>query len=177
MNITLIYAECRGIIGYSEGGVDKLPTHLPEDLKWFKKYTMGKTLVMGRKTVESLPVELEGRTVMCLTRQEGYVHPFADGYASNKEELLEWAGEQGIEELVIAGGADVYKLFMEDANRIVKTRINHTMIPKAEFRKMKGKVLSPDMSVKGDFDAADVLEKTNKMIVIEYIWREHNVES
>jgi len=166
MNITLIYAECRGVIAID----GELPVHLPEDLKHFKSYTLGKVLVMGRKTLESLPKKLEGRTVICLTSDKDYEDTRADLVMNSKKEMLEWAEDQELEELVIAGGGDVYKLFMKECNKIVKTRINHTLVLKADFKKMKNKLLSPDMKIKGEFSSAEVLMKTNKMVVVAYTW-------
>lgn len=164
MKISMIYAEIRGVIAID----GKLPIHMPEDLKFFQSYTMGKVLVMGRKTVESLPKKLEGRTVVCLTREEGYINDKADIVLNSQEDVLEWATEQDLDELVVAGGKDVYELFMEDCHTIVKTRINHTKIPKKEFVKMKDKLESPDMSIKGEWNSAEVLFKTNEMVVVEY---------
>jgi dihydrofolate reductase len=164
----MIYASCRGIIGH-EGG---LPVHVKEDLQHFKAYTKGKVLVMGRKTVESLPNKLEGRTVVCLTTQKGYENTNADIVLHSKSEVLEWCQENKLENLVIAGGRDIYKLFMRDCQTIVHSRLNHTLIPIKEFRYMGGKVEAPDMSVKGSWASADVMTKTPKMVVVKYVWGE-----
>lgn len=167
MDITLIYAEIRGVIGVD----GKLPVHLKEDLQFFQRYTMGKVLVMGRKTVESLPTSLTGRTVVCLTKDKDYADERADLVMHSKKEILKWAEQEGLEELFIAGGGEVYSLFLKEANKIVKTRINHTLLPKKDFRKMEREqkiTYSPDMLSKGEFESADLLEKTNQMVVVEY---------
>jgi len=168
VNIEMIYASCRGIIGY-EGG---LPVHVKEDLQHFKAYTKGKVLVMGRKTVESLPKKLEGRTVVCLTTQKGYENPHANIVLHSKVEVLEWCQENKLENLVIAGGRDIYKLFMRDCQTIVHSRLNHTLIPIKEFRHMVEKVEAPDLTVKGPWTSADVMTKTPKMVVVKYVWGE-----
>ena len=60
-------------------GIDnKLPWYLPNDLKYFKQVTMGKTIVMGRKTYESIGKPLPGRTNIIITRQAGYQPPGAN---------------------------------------------------------------------------------------------------
>lgn len=168
MNIEMIYAEFRGVIAID----GKLPVHLPEDLKFFQRHTMGQTLVMGRKTVESLPNKLKGRTVICLTSDEDYENDKANFVMHSKGEILGWANEQELDKLVIAGGKDVYTLFMKDCTSIVKTRINHTMITKKEFLRMPDHLTSPDMSGKGDWESAEVLFKTNYMVVVQYSWGE-----
>lgn len=170
MKISMIYAECRGVIAIDGA----LPVHLPDDLQWFKEYTEGKVLVMGRKTVESLPKRLEGRTVVCLTRDGMYDNDKCDVICINPEEVIKWAGESGAEELVVAGGREIYDLFMPYCDTIVKTRINHTLIPKKQFDRLKDKVESPDIRVKGDFHSADVLFKTNQMVVVEYLWKNYS---
>lgn len=166
MDICMIYAECRGVIAID----GELPVHLSEDLKFFKSFTMDKTLVMGRKTVESLPFKLAGRTVICLTTDEEFDHEFADLVVNSKQELIDCAEELELEEIIIAGGGEVYDLFLQDCNRVVKTRINHTMIPKKDFDRNTVKVYSPDLRKKGEFSSANVLEKTSKMVVIDFRW-------
>lgn len=166
MLITMIYAECRGVIAIN----GDLPVHLPEDLKFFKEFTMDKVLVMGRKTVESLPGKLEGRTVICLTTDPHYTHENCDYTLTSKEDIYNWCVVGDVEELIIAGGGQVYDEFLMDADRVVKTRTNHTMIPKKEFERAKGKVYSPDLREKGEFSSADVVEKTSKMVVVDFRW-------
>lgn len=169
MKITIIYAECRGAIAID----GKLPVYLPEDLKFFKEFTMGKVLLMGRKTVESLPKKLEGRTIICLTREAGYEHECADYVVHTKKSALKLANELEANELVVAGGLQVYKMFLKEADSIVKTRANHTLIRKRDFDKSVKRanvIFSPDWSGKRMFDDAEVLIKTNKMIVVEYTW-------
>ena len=91
-------------------GIDNdLPWHLPADLKWFKEKTMGRHVIMGRKSYESLPGHLKGRTIIAVTKNKEYTssrciikHSIADAIAYAKA-----AGEK---ELMILGGGMIYKL-------------------------------------------------------------------
>ena len=106
-----------GVIG-KEGG---LPWHLPEDLKRFKAMTTGKPMVMGRKTFESFPKLLVGRRHIVLTRDPAWSAPGAEVVRS-VEEAIALVGEA--EEIAVIGGAEVYRLFMDHANRIELTEVH-----------------------------------------------------
>jgi dihydrofolate reductase len=106
-----------------------------------------------------------------LASEKGYEHPFADVVLASKRKVFEWCEENDVANLVIAGGASLYNLFVKDCNRVIQSRLNHTLIPVKIFRHMKGKVFAPDLRVKGPWDSAEVLEKSNKMVVVEYVWR------
>jgi dihydrofolate reductase len=106
-----------GVIG-KEGG---LPWHLPEDLKRFKAMTTGKPMVMGRKTFESFPKLLVGRRHIVLTRDPDWSAPGAE-VAGGVEEAIALVGEA--EEIAVIGGAEVYRLFMDRANRIELTEVH-----------------------------------------------------
>ena len=92
----------------------KLPWHIPSELKHFKNETLGKTVVVGRKTYESIPNNLPGRQVIVLTKNKAFV-PDADNVhvAHNKfdvhiinRELKDAGKTDG--EVIIAGGASIY---------------------------------------------------------------------
>jgi dihydrofolate reductase len=108
-----------GIIG-RDGG---LPWRLPEDLKHFKALTMGKPMIMGRKTFESLPGLLPGRRHIVLTRDTGWS---ADGAerAGTVDEALALAEAP---EVAVIGGAEIYALFMDRATRIELTEVHRTV--------------------------------------------------
>lgn len=95
-----------GVIG-KDG---KLPWHLPEDLKHFKETTLGKPVIMGRKTWESLPRALPGRLNIVITRQSGYAAEGATVVASI-DEALEVV--KAYEDAFIIGGAEVYRQAMD----------------------------------------------------------------
>ena len=100
---------CNRVIGLHKG----IPWHNKEDFKWFKEFTLGKTLVVGRTTAETLPV-LPNRQVLVLTRgsyrQMGYdpIRNYSLCTVSYAE-VMEAASRR---EVVIAGGAQIYDLFL-----------------------------------------------------------------
>lgn len=99
----LIVAHARnGVIGKD----NKLPWYLPEDLKNFKRTTLGKPVIMGRKTWESLGRPLPGRRNVVITRQKNYVAEGATVVAS-LEEALEAVKDAPV--AFIMGGAQIYQ--------------------------------------------------------------------
>jgi len=116
--ISLVVAASRnGTIG-RDGA---LPWHISSDLKRFKATTMGKPLVMGRKTWESLPRKpLPGRRNIVMTRSIGYVAEGAE-VVSTAEGALALAA--GAEEVCVIGGGEIYRLFLPLANRIYLTDV------------------------------------------------------
>jgi dihydrofolate reductase len=118
-----------GVIG-REGG---LPWRLPEDMKWFKARTMGRPIVMGRKTWESFPKRpLPGRTNIVVTRQAGYQ---AEGgvVAASLDAALALAHGEQPEEVMIIGGADLYVQALPLAQRIYLTRVHGAVEGDAHF--------------------------------------------
>lgn len=106
------------------GRAGKLPWRIPEDLKWFKETTMGKPCIMGRKTWESLPKRpLPGRTNIVVTRERAYradegvvVHTLDDAIAA--------AGREAPEEIMVIGGAELYREALPRADRIYLTNVH-----------------------------------------------------
>lgn len=118
--IVLIYARsANGAIGHD----GNLPWHLPADLKRFKALTMGKPMIMGRKTFESLPGLLPGRRHIVLTRRHDW-QPEGAELVGSLEEALESAKQSGSDEIAIVGGAEIYDIFRPHANRIEVTHIH-----------------------------------------------------
>jgi dihydrofolate reductase len=118
--IVLVYARAaNGAIGY-EG---RLPWHLPADLKRFKALTIGKPMIMGRKTFESLPGILPGRRHIVLTRRDSWDSEGAEVARSVGEAVT--LAETGNDtcEIAIVGGAAIYDVFRPLANRIEITEI------------------------------------------------------
>ena len=118
-NITMIAAIGKNL---ELGKNNELIWHLKEDLKFFRDQTMGKPIVMGRKTLESLPKLLPGRKHLVLTRKN------IDGKDEiqvfhTKEELLEFISHYP-DEVMIIGGASVYKEMLPDAEKLVLTEID-----------------------------------------------------
>lgn len=98
-----------------------LPWRIPEDLKRFKAMTLGKPMIMGRKTFESFPQPLPGRRHIVLTRDPGWS---ADGaeVAHSPEAALALAGD--VPEIAVIGGAEVFALFLPRADRIALTEVH-----------------------------------------------------
>lgn len=109
---------------------NSLPWHLPNDLKYFKKVTMGKPIVMGRKTYESIGKPLPGRRNIVITRQEGYTGVGSDDaidVVSSLDQAIE-LGEnialvEGHEEVMVIGGAEIYKQALLKAERLYITHV------------------------------------------------------
>jgi dihydrofolate reductase len=103
-------------------GIDnKMPWHIPEELKYFKKITMGKAIVMGRKTFESIGRALPGRLNIIVTRNEEYVTEGAEVYHDLQKAIER--GKEFSEEVVIIGGAEIFNLSMDIADRLYITII------------------------------------------------------
>jgi dihydrofolate reductase len=116
--ITLIVAVAdSGVIGRDNA----LPWHLPDDLKRFKRLTLGKPIVMGRKTFESIGKPLPGRQNIVLTRDTNYQR---DGVVvvHGADEALRAAAGQA--EVMVIGGAELFHRFLPIATRIHLTRVH-----------------------------------------------------
>lgn len=123
MILTLVVARAdNGVIG-RDGG---LPWHLPADLRHFKRLTVGKPVVMGRRTFESISKPLPGRQNIVLTRSPDWR---AEGVTTvpNLAEAVAAAGlQQGArpEEIMIIGGAAVYADALPSARRVYLTEVH-----------------------------------------------------
>ena len=125
--IVLVAAvAANGIIG-KDG---KLPWHLPEDLKHFKRVTMGHPVLMGRKTWQSLKGPLPGRENIVITRQAGYEAPGA-AVASSLEAALALCSEESV--ACVIGGEQVFKESLPLANSLVMTEIGQDFEGDARF--------------------------------------------
>ena len=116
----IVAASTNNVIG-KDGG---LPWRLPEDLKRFKQVTMGKPMIMGRATWESIGRALPGRQSIVLTRQAGFVAKGCD-IAATMEDALQLAA--GAEEVMVIGGGHVYRQFLPQADRVYLTRVMATI--------------------------------------------------
>ncbi|MEX2092686.1 MAG: dihydrofolate reductase [Pirellulales bacterium] len=119
MRISILAAVAEnGVIG--RGG--QLPWHLSADLQRFKRLTMGHTIVMGRKTWESIGRPLPGRRMVVITRQSGYRVEGVEVVGS-LDEALALARAAGDDEAFIIGGAEVYRLALPRADRLYMTLV------------------------------------------------------
>lgn len=109
------------------GHGNQLPWHLPDDLKHFKALTVGKPVLMGRRTAESLGRALPGRTNLVLTRS-GQV-PFAGMQAvAALDEAQAIAAGEGAAELCVIGGGEIYRLLIGQATDLYLTWVE-TEVP------------------------------------------------
>ena len=110
-------------------GIDNsMPWHLPGDFKYFKATTLGKPIIMGRKTWDSLGRPLPGRLNIVVSRQPGLQLEGAEVFPSLEQALAraeQWAHEQGVDELMLIGGAQLYALALEQGlvSRMYLTRV------------------------------------------------------
>ena len=116
--ITLIVAVAdSGVIGRD----NTLPWHLPEDLKRFKRLTMGKPIVMGRRTFESIGKPLPGRENIVVTRDTNYRHEGVT-VVHDVDGALRAAGNAP--EIMVIGGAELFRALLPRAARIHLTRVH-----------------------------------------------------
>ena len=115
------------IVAMDEAGVigrdNALPWRLPDDLKRFKALTLGKPVLMGRKTFESIGKPLAGRRMIIVTRDPDYKITGCVT-AHSIRDAIELARDQGETELFICGGAEVYAQTLELAERLYLTQVH-----------------------------------------------------
>jgi dihydrofolate reductase len=121
------------VVAVAENGVigrdGKLPWRLPTDLRRFRKLTLGKPMVMGRKTYESIGKPLDGRDSIVVTRQRNFA---AAGVhvATSVEEAIglgrELAEKRGVDEVMVIGGEGIFRAALGDADRIYLTLVYGT---------------------------------------------------
>ncbi len=119
-----------------------LPWHLPDDLRRFKAITMGKPIVMGRRTHESIGRPLPGRQNIVITRTPGFEAGGCDVVGSPADAL---AAAADAEEVVVIGGGEIYRQFLPWTERIYMTRVE---------AQVDGDAFFPDLDP-GDWRVAD----------------------
>jgi len=118
MIISLIVAKSKNnVIGKN----NQLPWHLPADLAHFKNVTMGKPIIMGRKTFESIGKPLPGRRNIIITRNKNYAAQGCDVFYSLDDALNALKNEM---EVMIIGGANLYSQMLERASRLYLTEVD-----------------------------------------------------
>lgn len=103
------------------GNANALPWKLPADMQWFRKQTMGKPILMGRKTFESIGKPLPGRDNIVLTRQTGLSIEGCYVVTSLEEAM---ASVADADEIMVIGGAEIYRLLLPWADRLYCTLID-----------------------------------------------------
>ncbi len=124
MKIVLIAAfDQNRVVGIN----NKLPWHLPEDLKYFKRTTTGKAVVMGRKTYDSIGRPLPNRTNIVITRNSDFSAPGVK-VVNSLEAALELAEGvnfiNGVDETMVIGGASIYQEALPKADRLYLTHVH-----------------------------------------------------
>ena len=131
MKISIIVAmAANGVIGRE----NQLPWHLPADLKHFKQMTMGKPILMGRKTWESIGRPLPGRTNIVITRDSTYSAAGCE-VVNSIDAAITAAGEQ--DEVMVIGGAELYRQVLPDTDTIYLTRIHEAFEGDSRFPEIR----------------------------------------
>ena len=131
MEIIIIAAMARNRVIGKDG---KMPWHIPEELRLFKKTTMGYPMIMGRKTFESFPAPLPGRRHIVLSRNKNYTPQGAE-YAPTMKDALHLCGQA--EKVFLIGGADIFKQGLSVATSMILTLLE---------RDAEGDVCFPEFS-------------------------------
>ena len=128
--IHIVCTGKNGEIGYD----NKLLFNLPPDMKFFREQTLGHTILMGRKTVESLPKILDRRIVLCVTSQAGYIEDFLD-------EGCDLSFLLNTDKIFVGGGSQLYQSTFDIADELWITEVANDVnncdtwykIPKEDF--------------------------------------------
>lgn len=124
VEIALVVAAAENNVIGRDGG---LPWHVSSDLKFFRKTTLGKPIVMGRKTYESIGKPLDGRPNIVISRDPTFA-PEGVYVFSTIEDGLDiartLAADLGQDEIAVIGGAQIYAATLPDADRVYLTRIH-----------------------------------------------------
>ncbi|WP_042473242.1 dihydrofolate reductase [Bacillus ndiopicus] len=155
--ISLIVAHDKNrVIGYE----NKMPWHLPGELKYFKEMTMGKPIIMGRKTFESIGKALPGRRNIVITRNASYGAENIE-VVTNLDDALQLVKDEP--EIMIIGGEQIFKLALEVADRLYITEIDYafkgdTYFPAYEGWQLVSK-LEPVQAEEGYYFTYCIFEK------------------
>lgn len=125
--IRILIMRISAIVAVADNGVigkqGRLPWHLPADLQYFKRLTMGHHLLMGRKTFESIGKPLPGRTSLVISRNPDLQLPGAKVFTCPEDAILE-AQRNGEGELFVIGGAEIFAAVMPYLHRIYLTQVH-----------------------------------------------------
>ncbi len=119
MTVSMIVAKG---INNEIGADNNLLWHIPSDLKFFKETTMGKSIIMGRKTFQSLPKALPGRKNIVISRNADFEAPGATVVTDTEAALR----ESETEEVFIIGGASIYEAFFPLSSKLYITEVDFT---------------------------------------------------
>jgi dihydrofolate reductase len=128
------------------GNMGMLPWHLPHDLQHFKKLTLGRHILMGRKTFDSLKRPLPNRHNYVLTKNRDFAADNVRVFYTKAEVL-----QSDIDELIVIGGEELFKLFMPECEKIYLTLVHAVVKGDAYFPEFEGFI----EKVRDDFDSDD----------------------
>ena len=128
----LVAAAENNVIGKN----NQLPWHLPNDLRYFKNQTWGMPILMGRKTFESIGKPLPGRKNIVITRNKNWK---AEGaiVVHSLEEAIQLAEKDGVKEIFVIGGAEIFNDAFDKADRLYLTRIHEDIDGDTYLKGMK----------------------------------------
>lgn len=153
LKITLIVAAAEN---NAIGKDNQMPWHLPNDFKYFKKNTLDHSIVMGRKTFDSIGKPLPERRNIVLTRDLRYTSDQDIDIANSLQEILTYCRDE--REVFIIGGANVYQQFLPLAQKVLLTRVHTRIDGDAFFPELPAgdwKLISQDKHSKDDKHAFD----------------------
>ena len=136
MIISLIVAmDKNNLIGKN----NKIPWHIPGELKRFRAITMGKPIIMGRKTFESIGKPLDGRENVVLTNNKSYKQDGVKTYNNISEVISDFTNH---DEIFVIGGSEIYALLLPLAHKLYITKIDKiydgdTWFPKIHYNEWK----------------------------------------
>lgn len=157
MRVSMIVALAKNNVIGRDGG---MPWRLPSDMAFFKKTTMGKPIIMGRKQFETVGKPLPGRVNIVVSRQQGYqpdgVLVFSD-FAAAVSHARTMAEADGQDEVMIIGGGEIYRLGLPIADRLYVTHIaaapdGDTFFPDVDWAEWR--VIDEPEIVPGERDSA-----------------------
>lgn len=151
-------------VAIAENGVigrdNAMPWRLSEDLKYLKRMTMGKPILMGRKTWESFPKRpLPGRPNLVVTRDADYDAPGGEVFCSTEDAIARGevlARELDVDEIMVLGGGQIYDALLERATRIYLTEVHDTPDgdTRFEFDRAGWREVSRERHEKGEKDTS-----------------------
>jgi dihydrofolate reductase len=148
------------------GKDNKLIWHLPADLKFFKFLTMGHSIIMGRKTFDSIGKALPGRTSLIITRNKNYQAPEGCIVCHSLQEALERTEKMRETEAFIIGGSEIFKDAEELADKIYYTEVKETFegdaffnFDKNKWKEVKREEHSKDEKNKYDYAFVEYVRK------------------
>lgn len=151
----LVAAGENGVIGAN----NKLPWHLPNDLKYFKNLTWAMPVLMGRKTFESIGKPLPGRKNIVITRNNDWqstgVFP-----VHSVEEAIALAQRDCVNEIFIIGGAEIFASSLPQAGRVYLTRIHHSFTGDVFFPQLDGRQWKQTKVIKCKMDEKNAYDHT-----------------